>query len=158
MRVDPSVEKSFAPNRYARAHWAAARHWWELVEKKGEDSKIGVTTQPLKQRKQDSMESAIAGEITEYLGRPLYQHCTEFKGYRNGYQQTKLDTPLGVVEYDRPKLAGAPAFKSRYHTPHMRRPEEFAQAVTDMYVNGTSTRKVKATLKAVSGERTRLSK
>lgn len=146
-----------------------------------------VKRDSLKQRKQDSMESAIAdmsqlnlpgmslmsllqfgsglllkhaiaGEITEYLGRPHYQHGTEFKGHRNGYQQTRLDTPLGVVEYDRPKLAGAAGFKSRYHTPHMRRPNEFAQAVTDMYVNGTSTRKVKASLKAVAGERTRLSK
>lgn len=104
------------------------------------------------------LKHAIAGEITEYLGRPRYQHGAEFKGHRNGYQQTRLDTPLGVVEYDRPKVAGAPDFKSRYHTQHMRRPEEFAQAVTDMYVNGTSTRKVKASLKAVAGERTRLSK
>jgi transposase-like protein len=145
---------------------------------------MAVKRETLEQRKQDSIEAAIAnmsqldlpgmsllqfgsglllkhaiaGEITEYLGRPRYQHGVEFRGHRNGYQQTRLDTPLGVVEYDRPKVANAPGFKSRYHTPHMRRPEEFAQAVTDMYVNGTSTQKVKASLKAVAGERTRLSK
>lgn len=104
------------------------------------------------------LKHAIAGEITEYLGRGHYQHGEEFKGHRNGEQRTRLDTPFGVVEYDRPKVANAPDFKSRYHVRHMRRPEEFAQAVTDMYVNGTSTRKVKNSLKAVAGERTRLSK
>lgn len=104
------------------------------------------------------LKHAIAGEITEYLGRTHYQHGAEFKGHRNGYQKTRLDTPLGVVEYDRPKVAGALDFRSRYHVRHMRRPEEFAQAVTDMYINGTSTRKVKASLKAAAGGRTRLSK
>lgn len=104
------------------------------------------------------LKHAIAGEITEYLGRSHYQHGPEFKGYRNGYQKTRIDTPVGVVEYDRPKITGASDFKSRYHVRHMRRPDEFAAAVTDMYVNGTSTRKVKDSLRAVAGERTRLSR
>ncbi|HMN69958.1 MAG TPA: IS256 family transposase [Bdellovibrionales bacterium] len=104
------------------------------------------------------LKHAIAGEITEYLGRAHYQHGPEFKGHRNGYQKTRLDTPLGVVEYDRPKLAGAPDFHSQYHVRHMRRPGEFADAVTDMYINGISTRKVKASLKAAAGSRARLSK
>ncbi len=105
------------------------------------------------------LKHAIAGEITEYLGRTRYQHGEgEFKGYRNGYQETRLDTPTGVVTYDRPKLANAPGFKSQYHVRHMRRPDEFAAAVTDMYINGTSTRKVKDSLKAVAGKGTRLSR
>lgn len=146
-----------------------------------------VKREELEQRKQDSIEAAIAelnqldlpgtslmsllqfgsgmllkhaitGEITEYLGRAPYQHGQEFKGHRNGYQKTRLDTPLGVVEYDRPKLANAPDFRSQYHVRHMRRPEEFAAAVTDMYINGISTRKVKTSLNAAAGGRTRLSK
>lgn len=104
------------------------------------------------------LKHAIAGEITEYLGRPRYQHSEEFRGYRNGHQETTLDTPTGVVTYDRPKLANAPDFKSQYHVRHMRRPDEFAAAVTDMYINGTSTRKVKESLKAVAGKKTRLSR
>jgi len=104
------------------------------------------------------LKHAIAGEITEYLGRSRYEHSEEFRGHRNGYQETTLDTPTGVVTYDRPKLTGAPDFKSQYHVRHMRRPDEFAAAVTDMYVNGTSTRKVKDSLKAVAGKKTRLSR
>lgn len=104
------------------------------------------------------LKHAIAAEITEYLGRTRNQHGEEFRGYRNGTQETRLDTTMGVLTYDRPKLTGAPEFKSQYHVPHMRRPEEFAAAVTDMYINGTSTRKVKDSLKAVAGKRSRLSR
>jgi transposase-like protein len=104
------------------------------------------------------LKEAIAAEITQYLGRGHYKHGEVFKGYRNGYQKTTLDTPIGQLEYDRPKVAHAPDFKSQFHKAHMRRPDEFAAAITDMYVNGTSTRKIKECLKAVAGEKIRLSR
>jgi putative transposase len=104
------------------------------------------------------LKEAIDAEITAHLGRLRYEHGEVFRGHRNGHQKTTLDTPVGPVEYDRPKVAYADGFESRFHTPHARRPEEFATAVTDMYVNGVSTRKVKDALKAVSGEKIRMSK
>jgi transposase-like protein len=107
------------------------------------------------------IKEAILREIDGYLGRQWYQRPgagDAFKGYRNGFQATTIDTPVGQVTYDRPKVTGAPDFRSQFHVPHMRRPEEFAAAITDMYVNGVSTRKVKGALKAVTGEKVRLSK
>lgn len=104
------------------------------------------------------LKEAIEAEITEHLGRLRYQHSAEFRGHRNGYQETRMDTPAGSITYDRPKVAHAEGFESRFHTPHARRPEEFAASVTDMYVNGVSTRKVKDALKAVAGEKIRLSR
>lgn len=107
------------------------------------------------------LKEAISAEITAYLGKQYYQHRDEgepFKGHRNGYQCSRIDTPIGALEYARPKLAYAPDFRSQFHVPHLRRPEEFASAVTDMYVNGTSTRKVKDSLKAVTGKSVRLSR
>jgi transposase-like protein len=107
------------------------------------------------------LKEAISAEITSYLGRKHYQHSAEgeaFKGHRNGHQPSTIDTPIGALEYDRPKVAYAPDFKSQFHVPYLRRPDEFAQAVTDMYINGTSTRKVKDCLKAVTGKKARLSR
>jgi putative transposase len=107
------------------------------------------------------LKEAIAAEITAYLGRQHYQHGAEgapFKGHRNGYQASRIDTPIGAVEYDRPKVAYAPDFKSQFHVPHLRRPDQFAAAVTDMYINGTSTRKVKDSLKAVTGKKVRMTR
>jgi transposase-like protein len=103
------------------------------------------------------IEEVMAAEITRCLGRRYYEHGDEFRGYRNGYQETTMDTPIGPLTYNRPKVANA-EFESRFHTPYMRRPEEFAAAITDMYVNGVSTRKVKDALKSVTGEKVQLSK
>ena len=104
------------------------------------------------------LKHAIAGEISDHLGRSYYEHGEEFKGHRNGYQATTVDTPNGPIIYDRPKAANMKGFKSKFHVANMRRPEEFAKSITDMYVNGVSTRKVKDSLRAVSGEKVRLSK
>jgi putative transposase len=107
------------------------------------------------------LNQAISEEIAEHLGRGRYEHHGEeqpFRGYRNGTRQTTLDTPLGQLSYDRPLVAHAPDFQSRYHKPHMRRPEQFAESVAGMYVHGVSTRRVKKALEAVAGKKIRLSR
>lgn len=107
------------------------------------------------------LTEAVKVEVTEHLERGFYRHLKdgqEFRGHRNGYRKTTFDTPIGQFEYDRQMVARAPNFKSQYHKKYMRRPEEFAASITDMYVNGTSTRKVKDCLRAVAGEKIRLSK
>jgi len=103
---------------------------------------------------------AIKAEISEALGRGFYQHCeskNDLKGYRHGTRKTTLDTPVGPLVYDRPRVNGID-FKSQFHVPYMRRPAEFSTQVCDMYVNGTSTRKVKKTLSTVTGNKIKLSK
>jgi transposase-like protein len=104
------------------------------------------------------IREAMEAEITAFLGRGHYRHGEEFRGYRNGFQESSMDSPVGRLTYDRPKVAYADGFKSRLHTPFVRRPEEFAASVTDMYVNGVSTRKVKDALRAVAGEKIRMSR
>lgn len=109
---------------------------------------------------QTLLKSAIAAEITEHLRRGYYVHGTEktVSGDRNGYRETKLDTPIGQVSYDRPLVAYAPGFHSQYHVPYMRRPKQFAEAICDMYVNGVATGNIKRALKSVAGGHTHLSK
>lgn len=110
---------------------------------------------------QTLLAEAIKAEISDYLGRDYYQHAgseIDFKGYRHGVRKTTLDTPLGPIVYDRPRVNGASDFQSQFHVPYMKRPQEFAAQVCDMYVNGISTRKVKKALKAVTGNKVKLSK
>ena len=107
------------------------------------------------------IRQAIEEEITDFLGRESYERLKadgEFKGERNGSRKTTIDTPIGALTYDRPRVAHAPGFKSAYHQPHMRRPEEFADQVAEMYVTGVSTRKVKKALRAAAGDQIRLSR
>ena len=107
------------------------------------------------------LKQAMLEEITAYLGRGYYQHLKEgqaFRGERNGTRKTTIDTPIGPLVYDRPRLAYAPEFQSRFHVASMRRPEAFADMVADMHVNGVSTRNVKKALQAVAGDKIRMSK
>lgn len=64
------------------------------------------------------IRQAIEEEITQFLGRESYERLKEggvFLGERNGSRQTTIDTPIGALTYDRPRLAYAPDFKSAYH-------------------------------------------
>lgn len=109
---------------------------------------------------QTLLVEAIKSEISIALGRNLYQHSESkntSRGYRHGARKTTLDTPIGPIVYDRPRVTGID-FQSQFHVPYMRRPTEFAAQVCDMYVNGTSTRKVKKALQAVTGDKIKLSK
>lgn len=113
---------------------------------------------------QTLLKQAVEAEVAEYLGRARYEHgagvpeADRPAAYRNGTRKTRIDTPSGTLVYDRQRLAGAPDFRSQFHTPYMRRPEEFDAAVGEMYVEGVSTRKVKKALKAVAGDDLRMSR
>lgn len=107
------------------------------------------------------LKEAVQEEISQFLGRKYYKHLEneqDFKGYRNGMRRTRIDTPNGQVEYDRQLLVHAPDYQSKFHSPYMRRPQEFADQILDMYVQGVSTRKVKKALQAAAGEKIRLQK
>lgn len=107
------------------------------------------------------LKTAIEAEITEHLGRARYVHSESddgATGYRNGYREARIDTPSGTITYPKQRLAGDPTFKSKIHRPHLRRPEEFDEAVAEMYVSGVSTRKVKKALRAVAGDALRMSR
>ena len=109
---------------------------------------------------QTLLVEAIKAEITEALGRGFYQHHeskSDSKGYRHGVRKTTLDTPIGPIVYDRPRVNGLD-FQSQFHVPYMRRPAEFGSQICDMYVNGISTRKVKQALKSVTGNKIKMSK
>lgn len=116
----------------------------------------------VRQGAQRLLKEAVEAEVTEYLGRARYARggaeAAETVAYRNGHRTTRIDTPSGPIEYQRPRLAGAPGFKSQFHRPYMRRPEEFETVVGEMYVEGLSTRKVKKALRAAAGDDVKLSR
>lgn len=105
------------------------------------------------------LKPAVAEEIGSHLGRGYYQHSQPegAMGHRNGARLTRVEVGSGgVVEYERPLLTGAEGFQSRLHVKRCRKPQQFCQAIEDMYVEGVSTRKVKRALGALVGEKTRL--
>ena len=64
------------------------------------------------------LSEAIKAEISEHLGRSYYQHSSpneKNKGYRHGIRKTTIDTPIGAITYDRPRVHGAKDFQSQFH-------------------------------------------
>ncbi|MBI4454623.1 MAG: transposase [Acidobacteria bacterium] len=104
------------------------------------------------------LKQAIATEISGYLGRDYYRHSdwASKAGYRNGARPTEVEMGNGVMRYERPLLTGAEDFHSKFHVRRCRKPQEFRQAVQDLFVEGVSTRKVKRALKSLVGEKTKL--
>jgi transposase-like protein len=68
------------------------------------------------------LREAIDAEITAHLGRLRYERGQKFRGHRNGYQETTLDTPARPITHDRPKVAHMKGFESCFYTPRIRRP------------------------------------
>ena len=102
---------------------------------------------------QEILKQAVIAEINAHLGTKPYDRLPEDvtpKGERNGFRRTTIDTPVGPVTYDRQRLVNAPGFQSKIHTPYMRRPEEFAQAVTEMYVSGIQASLILESLQRIS--------
>jgi len=121
---------------------------------------IGLT-ELLRMGSRKILEEAVKAEIDEYLQRGRYERVAaghEQRGFRNGYRLTTIDTNVGPITYNRQRLADAPDFASAYYRPHMRRSEEFAESVTDMYVHGVSTRNIKKALRAVGGRKMKISR
>ena len=107
------------------------------------------------------LKAARMAEVTAHLGYDPYERVPageKGEGERNGFRETTIDTPIGSLTYPRQRLVNAPSFQSAYHRPYMRRPEEFADTVCEMYVSGVSTRKVKKALVAVAGKKSKLSR
>lgn len=106
------------------------------------------------------LKQGVAAEIETHLKRGYYQHGDGESptGYRNGARPTEVEVGNGVLRYERPLITGAEGFQSKLHVPRCRKPEEFRQAVQDLFVEGVSTRKVKRALKSLVGEGTKLGK
>ena len=55
------------------------------------------------------VEEALAGEVSDALGRERYERGEgEKPGYRNGYRTGKVKTAEGAVEYAAPQVRATP--------------------------------------------------
>jgi transposase-like protein len=107
------------------------------------------------------VSEAFEQEISDYLGRGYYQRqngSTEFKGYRNGYETSRLKTAEGAIPIERPQLRNTPEpFHSRLWELFKQRTPALENLVIESYVRGLSTRDIEDLLTDESG-RTVISK
>ncbi len=97
---------------------------------------------------------ALEEEMTEALGRELYERTEGSIGRRNGYKQRTVKLSCGDITVAMPKARGLDEpLRSKVLPPYRTRMEELEDVIPLLYMNGLSTRKVKRSLKKVFGEK-----
>ncbi|RWO52676.1 IS256 family transposase [Mesorhizobium sp.] len=99
---------------------------------------------------QTVVQEALEAEMTEAIGAEKGERTTERVGYRSGYYERKLVTRVGVLELRVPQDR-AGRFSTELFERYQRSEKALVSALVEKYVQGVSTRKVKAITEELCG-------
>ena len=97
-----------------------------------------------------AVEAALEAEMTEVLGAERWERTEARQGYRSGYHQRSLITRVGPLELRVPQDR-AGRFSTELFERYQRSEKALVGALAEMYVQGVSTRKVKAVTETLCG-------
>jgi putative transposase len=100
---------------------------------------------------QEAVQIALEAEMTEAIGAEKGQRTPERLSYRSGYYDRKLITRVGVLELRVPQDR-AGHFSTELFERYQRSEKALVSALAEMYVQGVSTRKVKAVTEELCGQ------
>jgi putative transposase len=99
---------------------------------------------------QTVVQEALEAEMTAAVGAEKGERTAERIGYRSGYYDRKLVTRVGVLELRVPQDR-AGRFSTELFERYQRSEKALVSALVEMYVQGVSTRKVKAITEELCG-------
>jgi putative transposase len=99
---------------------------------------------------QAALQEVLEAEMTEALGAGKSERTADRAGYRSGYYDRKLITRVGVLELRVPQDR-AGHFSTELFERYQRSEKALVSALAEMYVQGVSTRKVKAITEELCG-------
>ena len=113
---------------------------------------IGEDRELFKGLLKESLQEVLEAEMTETVGAGLGERTAVRTGYRSGYYSRGLVTRIGKLEMRVPRDR-----EGRFSTElfDRQRSEKALVALAEMYVQGVSTRKVKAVTEDCAGTRSR---
>jgi len=117
----------------------------DLWQGAGEDGDDGV-----RRLVETVVQRVLDEELTAFLGAESYERTEGRAGYRNGYKPRQFKTRVGRLELLVPKDREG-RFRTELFERYQRSEKALVLAVTEMYVHGVSTRKVKAITEALCG-------
>jgi putative transposase len=97
-----------------------------------------------------AVQAALEAEMTELLGVESGQRAEGRQGYRAGYYSRALITRVGKLELRVPRDRDG-SFSTQIFERYQRAEKAFVLALAEMYVQGVSTRKVKAITEELCG-------
>jgi transposase-like protein len=103
------------------------------------------------------IEEALEEEVSDFLDRARYSRKRraelDFRGYRNGYQESTIRTQSGRMRLKRPRVRQSPEpFESRIYERINALEENLKQLVLESYVRGLSTRDIEETFQDKAGK------
>ena len=96
------------------------------------------------------INTAMQAERSEHLNAELYQHNPERIGHANGYKAKTLRTRVGDIAFAIPQVREG-GFYPQALEKGLRSERALTLALAEMYVQGVSTRKVKAITEQLCG-------
>ena len=98
----------------------------------------------------EALQEVLEGEMTEFLGAAPSERTEERQGYRAGYYGRNLITRIGKLELRVPRDRSG-EFSTALFERYARSEKALVAALAEMYVQGVSTRKVKAITEELCG-------
>jgi putative transposase len=136
--TDPVEREHAMANREA----TPARHDWKAVLASDEDGFRALL--------QTVVQEVLEAEMTEALQAEKGERTASRLGHRSGYYDRKLVTRIGVLELRVPQDR-AGRFSTELFERYQRSEKALVAALAEMYVQGVSTRKVKAITEELCG-------
>jgi putative transposase len=96
------------------------------------------------------VEEAMQAERAQYLKAEAYERTAERQGYANGYKPKKVKTRVGEIEFAIPQVREGGFYPSALEK-GLRSERALTMTLAEMYVQGVSTRKVKAITEQLCG-------
>ena len=96
------------------------------------------------------LNTAMQAERAEHLNAGPYQHVPERQGYANGYKPKTVRTRVGEITFAVPQVREG-GFYPQALEKGLRSERALTLALAEMYVQGVSTRKVKAITEQLCG-------
>ncbi len=96
------------------------------------------------------LNAVMQAERAEHLQAALYQHTSERLGYANGYKPKTVRTRVGEITFAVPQVREG-GFYPQALEKGLRSERALTLALAEMYVQGVSTRKVKAITEQLCG-------
>lgn len=96
------------------------------------------------------INAAMQAERSEHLNAGPYQHTEERRGYANGFKSKTMRTRVGEITFAIPQVREG-GFYPQALEKGLRSERALTLALAEMYVQGVSTRKVKAITEQLCG-------
>jgi len=115
---------------------------WQQAAQEGDDG--------MRRLVERVVQEVLESEITHFLQAEPYERTQERRGYRNGYKPRLLKTRVGTLELLVPKDREG-QFQTELFERYQRSEKALLLAIMQMYLEGVSTRKVRAITEELCG-------